>query len=105
MYTGFDYAWTAQSSGSVRSCHPFANLLGAMGGLYVDVCHDVCHPGTWVGPIRFASVVTRFRGPVSQSRAFLAGIRIRRVLLVVCLGIRVCGSPFGFICKLMYVGA
>jgi hypothetical protein len=61
MYTGAIRAWTALSSGPAMSCRPLADLLGASGGLYVDVCH----PGARVCSELLFSVVTRSRGPVS----------------------------------------
>jgi hypothetical protein len=56
---------------------PLTDLLGAMGGPYVDVCH----PGDWVAPTSLVSAVMRPRGPVSQSCAFLADCWARCVCL------------------------
>jgi hypothetical protein len=92
MYTGIDSSWTTLSSGLVRSCCPLTDLLCAVGGPYVDVCHHKLG----FASICLVSVATRPRDYVSRSCA-LAEYWYRRVYLSCVSGVRC--SPQGYMCK------
>jgi hypothetical protein len=81
MYNVVDTSRMTLSAGPARSCRSLANSSWRFGW---DVRR--CVP-SWLGFASscFASAVTRFRGLVSRSFAYLAGDWARRVL-VVCFG-------------------
>jgi hypothetical protein len=83
MYSSANLAWTTISLGPITSCRSLADLLGVLGGLYVDVCH----PEARVYFELLFSEVTRSQCPVSWSCALLARRWARRVfwVCVVCL--------------------